>query len=180
MQEPLTTETRNIVVDYALDRVRQALADDSVTHYRGRKFLFRHLEERRIIWIPSKTTCEAPNEQSGIPTELDDAGNPTEVIVPAWQTVDFVRAFIIAETEEAVDCLFRRLLAAYQRAEPRPRAPGPFTWRSELEGKAGETLKAPCVEGEFAFTSFVTEETSELTFITAEDHTCQIVTELPW
>jgi hypothetical protein len=157
----------------AVDRIQTDLDDESVEFFVGRKFLKRHEQPRRIVWVPVQSPIEPPQGGGG---ELTPDGKSRLVI--CCTRVDVAEALIFDTELECVDELFDELLAAFYRTEANPITPGPWEWVTEMESKAGETIRCNVIRCRFQFRKRVPEEKADLKLITAQEHTCNLVVDL--
>lgn len=136
----------------------------------GRKYLAKHDQKRRMVWVPVDSPVEPPKTTGG---RRVGTGATQTVVVDAFIRVETVEVFIFAEDEDTIEALFDNLLGVMKRVISGGLLAGPYRWLTEEDGGSGWVLRQPAIMCRFSFRIPVPRESKAVVILTGEDHTCE-------
>lgn len=170
----MASKLRRIVASIEATYVAST-GDETVEFVVGRIALREHGQRRRVCFVPIPSEIEPPQEGYGRTV----GGDPVRL---CGIRVDRSDMYVTAEDDEQTECLFERILAAAHNAvnaQLRSEDMGPYSWVTEEDGQQGITNWTPMIRCTVAFRLPMVGEFEKLTTVTAQDHTCNYVDELP-
>lgn len=153
--------------------IHERLNDATLERRFGRKELQHHDQERRIVWVRVLSPIDTPKRAGATMV----VGDPEHRVNVCQIRVETVEAHIFAETDELIDQLLDNVIAAcWLTLQSVAVQFTNYSWVSQYENEAGETLRTEKVVLRLSFRLPVPEEIKQLTPITEISHVCGTLT----